>query len=281
MLQRDLPTSLNPHHTFDTFNHFIPSINPHNRRSCRPSRMDLSLPKLTPIPTRLADCCLSISTKLIDVLTDAILANRSHSGATTILSIGSGTGLLEAILLSFFRESATKSSVTVSVEGVEVHQPGNNAVNLYLPEPAINTVRGTWDMSVRVEDDDVHTVLFVYPRLPALVSGYVERILRDAPQCDSIIWLGPCADWVDFGPCFQGNERSGPRIQIVQQREGGKAGLVDYEMMVVMVVQRDPAEGRTTPTNQWHARQRLFKEQEGVPPLGTEMSVTTARTPIT
>jgi hypothetical protein len=206
--------------------------------------MDLPLPRLTDIPTRHADCCLSISNKLINVLSEVITRvprDGTSDVATTVLSIGSGTGLLEAILLAALGHMAHSqgAAAPVSIEGVEVYQAGTAPVNRYLPEQAINTVRGTWHVSPRVGDDDVCTVFFVYPRLPALVSEYAELISAGtSSRCDTIVWLGPRADWADFEPCFRADGPGAGKFGVARILEGGDAGLVEYEIMVVLKVQR-------------------------------------------
>jgi hypothetical protein len=205
--------------------------------------MDISLPQLTAEPTHYPDCCLSISARLINVLEDAIIDPPCRHGSTsnTVISIGSGAGLLEGILHASFQDAAaTNKSAIANVEGVEVYQTETAAVNHYLPEQCINTVRGTWDVSPRVEDDDVSAILFVYPRLPSLVSKYVDRISQESSKCERVIWLGPCADWVEFEPCFHGGagQQGTARFQIMKRLRGRDAGLVKYEMMVVVEVQR-------------------------------------------
>jgi hypothetical protein len=197
---------------------------------------EYALPEPTSEPKRYPDCCISISTKLIDSLKYVI----GQSNVRTVLSIGSGTGLLEAILAQALHSPSNPSLLSTALEGVEVQQTENGKpVNRYLPERAINTVRGTWDLSPRIDDDDVGAILFVYPRLPALVSKCVERILQGPSKCHLVIWLGPCADWVEFEPCFRVDSGvGGVAIAVVNTMEGDEAGLVGYEMMAVMKVQR-------------------------------------------
>ncbi|KAL6863339.1 hypothetical protein ACO1O0_003588 [Amphichorda felina] len=188
--------------------------------------MELHL-ELGDAPIRHQDCCLSLSSKLLDTLT-RIFTNRSpaalsSSSPLSILSIGSGSGLLEATLL------AHSSPGLITVEGVEVQQPESQApVNRYLPEQFYHTVRGTREVSPRLGDDDVSGLMFVYPRQPDLVSRYVKAVEEMYPNVTSVVWLGPVADWDDFWPCFEGSTFA------IETRSGPESGLDDYEMMAVM-----------------------------------------------
>ena len=122
-----------------------------------------NLPQLTHEPEHHPDCCLSLSTKLLDVLT-AIFAPKNAKDAETrlVLSVGSGTGLLEALLLDRWSApqpqhpsgpdvhdggppiptTATSTGVVMTIQGVEVHP----SVNKHLPEANLCVVRGTWDV---------------------------------------------------------------------------------------------------------------------------------------
>ena len=187
--------------------------------------MELHL-ELGDAPIRHQDCCLSLSSKLLDTLT-RIFTNSSPAASSSppssILSIGSGSGLLEATLL------AHSSPGLITVEGVEVQQPESQApVNRYLPEQFYHTVRGTREVSPRLGDDGVSGLMFVYPRQPDLVSRYVKTVEEMHPNVRSMVWLGPVADWDDFRPCFEGSTFA------IEALSGLEAGLDDYEMMAVM-----------------------------------------------
>ncbi|KAG5665939.1 hypothetical protein KAF25_010064 [Fusarium avenaceum] len=176
-------------------------------------------------PVRFPFCCLSISSKLLQILTN-IFSNTTLSDENpTVLSIGSGTGILEALLLAH-----SQSRSLLNIEGVEVQQLGGKApVNRYLPEQAIYTVRGTWDVVSRLHDPDVTALMFVYPRQPGLISEYIKVISEQDLKVQVIVWLGPMADWEVFEPCF--SARIGTSQFVVsEKRQGAEAGLDDSSL---------------------------------------------------
>jgi hypothetical protein len=178
----------------------------------------MQLPSLTTSPKHYPDCCLSLSTKFVDFLTQTLL-DVIRNGL--VLSIGSGSGLLEAYLLSRWTEDL---SYDINIEGVEVFS--DPPVNRYLPEEATNVVTGTWDISTRAVD--ATALLFVYPRQPDLVKKYMKRLL--GPNCvtELVIWLGPRADWVDYEVNF---------LNIAGFKDVEKidnCGLAGYEMMAML-----------------------------------------------
>ncbi|RYO83479.1 hypothetical protein DL764_009450 [Monosporascus ibericus] len=193
----------------------------------------MDLPEVTHEPKHYPDCCLSISRGLLDVLTATF---RTAAETGPVLSIGSGSGLLEALLQSRWTGNATTAATTTSaaasprIEGIEVRA----SVNRYLPAAAVGTVKGTWEVSPRARSDPaVAALLFAYPRSPALVSRY----LREA-EAGVAVWLGHRSDWLDFEPCFAGAPGFDGAVEVV----GGRAaGLVEYEMMAV-VRRRVPSE---------------------------------------
>lgn len=187
----------------------------------------MDLPKLNDHPSRHPDFCLSISTKLIHALTTILTKNGPETSNNLILSVGSGSGLLEARLLTHLA-SLPNSASKFTIQGVEVRSsPTAASVNKYLPEQHSATVRGTWELSPLLKSAD--TLLFVYPRDPELVRRYLTS--RPA-SLRLVLWLGPHADWEVFGGCFQGLEG----FEDVGVIEGGTAGVADFEM--VAVVQR-------------------------------------------
>lgn len=187
----------------------------------------MDLPNLSDTPTRHPDFCLSISTKLLHTLTTILTTNGPDTNHDLlILSVGSGSGLLEAHLLNHLTSISGPSSTKFTLQGVEVRSsPTTAPVNKYLPEHHSTTVRGTWELSPLLEAAD--TLLFVYPRDPALVSRYLSA--RPA-SLRVVIWLGPRADWEVFGGCFAGLEGFGD-VDVV---EGESAGVADFEMVAVV-----------------------------------------------
>ena len=179
--------------------------------------MDLpELPTPTAIPSRHPDCCLSISSTLLDTITSVF---RENIPAGLVLSVGSGTGLLEALLHAKWTPSP------LWIEGVEVLQ---SASSKYLPEQCCETVKGTWEISPRAEH--AASILFVYPRSPELVRRYVQLFARPSSPLRAVMWLGPNCDWPELQACFA----LGPGWLPVRIAHGAAAGLVDYEMMAIV-----------------------------------------------
>jgi hypothetical protein len=160
---------------------------------------------LSTSPTRFPDCCLSISSTLLTTLTNLIPKKPAFT-----LSIGSGSGLLEALL--------SHSNASISVEGVEVA----STVNRYIAEEDMHLAGGAWDLYSRAQQ--AAAWMFVYPRDPRLVSRYIERY--GGENVEVVVWLGPRVDWVDYESCFLGSVFSDVRVL-----EG--VGLEPYEIAVV------------------------------------------------
>lgn len=183
----------------------------------------MDLPELSETPSRHPDFCLSISTKLIHTLTTIVATNGAVSNSL-ILSVGSGSGLLEAHLLKHLK-ALPHSTSEFTIQGVEVRSsPTEAPVNKYLPEQHYTTVRGTWELSPLLEVADV--LFFVYPRDTSLVNRYLAG--RPA-ALRVVVWLGPRADWEVFGGCFQGLEGFGD-VDII---DGESVGVANFEMVAV------------------------------------------------
>jgi hypothetical protein len=165
--------------------------------------MMLLLPKISVIPRHHPDCCLSISTKLIQQLGHLQPPNSS------IISIGSGSGLLETLLQQQFPK--------IGVVGLEV----NDSINKYLSPENFISVRGTWDVYDKALEAD--TWLFVYPRSPVLIEQYLK--LETVPR--TIVWLGPKRDWEDFQMPFM--DHGNFEIEEIED-----CGLADYETMMML-----------------------------------------------
>ncbi|EXK39791.1 hypothetical protein FOXG_05523 [Fusarium oxysporum f. sp. lycopersici 4287] len=203
--------------------------------------MDLPVLDLQGAPIRTPDCCLSLSYKLFRNLINAIpnttpLLDHAKRETPTVLSIGSGSGLLEALFLAYINSQRQRSSsdhAMVNIEGVEVQQFGmRDHVNSYLPEQAIHTVRGSWDVTSRLQDSDVTALMFVYPRQPALISRYMKVIAEQGLKVEAIVWLGPMVDWEVFEPCFNTGHES-CQFVVVGKKHGYEVGLDEYESMAV------------------------------------------------
>lgn len=229
--------------------------------------MDLPAVELGDKPSRHPHCCLSLSTKLLDVLTETCFGKADDGGGgdgpcRTVLSVGSGTGLLEALWQQHLSSpSPYQHRREYRIEGVEVRLKSAAAnasavCNMYLPEQAINAVRSAADVvTSRLAGDegdggDVVGVVFVYPRQPELVSRYV-RALGDGYGGSGgrrrgfvVVWLGPVADWHDgFKACFDVDDEKDDddEGQVMKKGDvevrtlsGEEAGVGEYEMMAVL-----------------------------------------------
>lgn len=145
--------------------------------------MDIShlVNHLSSAPTRFPDYCLALSSTFLNYMV-TLLPQRP--GFT--LSVGSGSGLLEAII--------THTDENVLVEGVEV----NSTVNRYIAEENMHVVGGNWGLCSQA----AHALawMFVYPRDPNLITKYIQTYGDDA---EMLIWIGPRVDWVDYESCFR------------------------------------------------------------------------------
>ncbi len=165
-----------------------------------------NLPVISPSSTQHPDCCVSLSAKLISTLRNLI----PYLPATA-LSIGSGSGLLEALILDEQRN--------MGLFGVEV----SSQVNKYLPAERLHVVEGTWALDPTA--DSAQTWLFIYPRKPDLLKNYLEEYGSGAVR--RLIWLGPKVDSKEY-------ERIVERHSAGWQRENVKGcDLVSYELMNV------------------------------------------------
>ncbi|KAF2139693.1 uncharacterized protein K452DRAFT_310599 [Aplosporella prunicola CBS 121167] len=176
--------------------------------------MVLPLPPLLPAPTHHADCCLSLSAPLLH----ALAQHLPKTGA--VLSVGSGSGLLEAHLAARLGRP---------VHGADVANANLSdaaALNRYLPDECAWPVHGTWDLCPLAQHAPAW--LFVYPREPALVRRYFDVFAaRPADPVRVVVWLGPRADWPDYEAVLAGRKHWS--VHVI---EG--AGLVPYEMIVVV-----------------------------------------------
>lgn len=159
-------------------------------------------------PTRFPNCCLAISTTVI-----AGIATLLPKKPGFTLSIGSGSGLLEALIVHH--------NENVLVEGVEV----DSTVNRHIAEELMNVVGGGWGLCSRALHASVW--MFVYPRDPKLISKYIDTYGDEAEQ---ILWLGPRVDWPDYEPYFAGSRFSDLGFPDI--------GLAPYE---IAVLARKPA----------------------------------------
>lgn len=153
-------------------------------------------------PIHLPDCCSSLSVSFLKRL-----ASLLPSDPELTLSIGSGTGLLEALLLH--------QRPTLDLKAVEV--PTTN--NKYIPADRIQIVNGYRDLCNLAAD--ANAWIFVYPRDVWLLHQYVQAF--GGQKCDLIIWIGPRADQLEsdfFGAMWF-------------KEDFQECGLKDYETMAL------------------------------------------------
>lgn len=131
------------------------------------------LPKLSNKPQLHPDCCASLSSTLIAKLAQILPADPSLT-----LSIGSGSGILEALILWDRPE--------LHIQAVEVARN----VNQYLSEENLELVSGTWHLCPLAAISTAW--IFVYPREYSLVQKYLRNFGVAFVQV--LIWLGPRAD---------------------------------------------------------------------------------------
>ncbi|PSR78130.1 hypothetical protein BD289DRAFT_377027 [Coniella lustricola] len=181
-----------------------------------------SLPPLSDEPRRFPDLCLSLSRTLICSITDLL----DLPDGSLVLSVGSGSGLLEAHLQAHW---ASKPGCTREIRGIEIRTaPSARPVNKWLPENLSSTVRGTWELSPELSS--AGALLFVYPREPSLVDRYLLAAAKNGNghALRTVIWLGPQADWETFEGCFRDVAGFAP-LQIAQN-----CGTAEYEMLAVI-----------------------------------------------
>lgn len=142
-----------------------------------------SLVELTDAPIAYSGCCLALSRPLVDYINTLLLPQPS-----LVLSIGSGSGLLEAYL--------TTDPYNASLIAVEVAPSPIS----YLPEEKHVVVHGSRFLSPLAAN--AKTWLFVYPRRVGLVEEYLAE--HGDKTVDKVIWAGPNADWDDYKGCFLG-----------------------------------------------------------------------------
>ena len=148
-----------------------------------PEFLQPTLPVLTSTPTPYPGCCLALSTPLLAHLA-LLLPPPPH----LTLSIGSGYGLLEALLLC---PPYSRNAI-----GVEV-QP---SPNIYLHPSKHKEVIGSrflYELAGEAE-----AWMFVYPRRVGMVDEYIRTHGEGRVKC--VIWVGPQADWKDYEGCFKG-----------------------------------------------------------------------------
>ena len=137
------------------------------------------------------------------------LASLLPPNPALTLSIGSGTGLLEALLLV--------QRPTLNLKAVEV--PTTN--NKYMPVDKVEVVNGSRDLCSLAADASAW--MFIYPRDTWLMQKYVQHF--GVQKCELIIWIGPKADHPNIEKDLLG------KVWIKEEFED--CGLKDYEIMAL------------------------------------------------
>lgn len=178
----------------------------------------MELPPLSDDALRHPDFCLSISSGLVHLLSSVFNSCTSDTQPTLVLSVGSGSGLLEAHLDAHWSEDP---DCYITMEGVEVRAAEDaKPINKYLPEEKHSTVRGTWELSPRLAQ--AGALMFVYPREPGLVAKYLQA----SPDGLNIaVYLGPKTDWENFEESFS----NVPGFGKPEELQG--FGMAEFEMM--------------------------------------------------
>ena len=164
-------------------------------------------------PQQLAGCCLAVSKPLLQ----ALLSNLPQR-PDLILSVGCGSGLLEALLLQLGHGQ-------LDLYGVEV--PSCDCT--LLPPERVLRVAGT--RSLHPDAILASVLMFVYPRVPALITSYLDACVDGA--FEKLVWLGHRSDWADS---------EGIVIDAFANVEiAHNVGLPDHEIMVVATSPRSRA----------------------------------------
>lgn len=183
------------------------------------TKMD-TLPDISAHPIRYPQSCACISLPLLAFLNNVL----PHPPCLT-LSVGSGSGLLEATLLKQY--PARAGAIPVSFLGIEVTTAeGSQPVNRFLPEPNVVTVPGTW--AVVGELVEAEALLFVYARQ----SGLIQKYLEAGKKVETVVWIGPRCDL---------EEMTGPLRDwgVEMQREDSEGELVEEGEAVLVFRRRD------------------------------------------
>lgn len=188
------------------------------------------LPQLTIQPTHHPDCCPSISRTSIKNIVQLL-----PSAPSLTISIGSGTGLLEALLL--------RQHPTLFLRAIEVSEN----VNKYMPKESVEIVHGTWDLCAAAAN--ATTWLFVYPRETSLLHRYMQRY--GASSVRAAVWLGPVADFQEVDGVMKEYKSAWTRRLI------GDCGLSQYEAMALWELNLDAVDDivtqQSSPDSQRHS----------------------------
>lgn len=143
---------------------------------------------LTETAIHYPDLCPALSRPLVNAIADRLPQNPA-----LVLSVGCGSGLLEAMIL---RASQHR----------DANAPGLNLVGVEVPDCSVTHLPAdrteTVPTTLSLVDDAVlaSTLMFVYPRQPTLIAMYLDATVNAA--LEQIIWLGHRNDWREIEPLF-------------------------------------------------------------------------------
>ena len=189
--------------------------------------VEITLDGLSEEPVHFGDCCPGVSKPLINALLD-----RLPQDPALILSIGSGSGLFEAILLQVAEKDRGRC---LNLRGIEVPP----CINRHLPQDRV--LRVPCSLSLHPEAFFASALMFVYPRRATLVAMYLDAFLDGA--LETLIWLGHRNDWPEMellllAAFFKLEQIDGP-------------GIPNYELLAVASLPRRTPQPRSTITNGW------------------------------
>ncbi|KXH61223.1 hypothetical protein CSAL01_09040 [Colletotrichum salicis] len=194
------------------------------------------LPNLTNEPQRHPDSCLTLSLPLLK----ALHAQLPPAPDLT-LSIGSGTGLVEALLDSLAESQDQDPQASGVPQGSQVaHRPLNLTSIEIAPSPNKyhanhRTVPGTWALDPAARDTKVW--MFVYPKQVALVRKYMEAFAASSAKgaVEKMVYVGPRMDWDDFRGAL---EPYAEDVEVWEEERMEGVGGVGWECVVVVRVRR-------------------------------------------
>lgn len=178
-----------------------------HRRESRSQAMATTAQTLNELddePRHFPDCCAGISKPLL-----ATLRDRLPPSPNTVLSVGSGCGLLEALLLHVAGDS-------LNLYGVEVR----SCANKHLPPDRLIRVSGT--TALHPDAILASSLMFVYPRQPDLVAAYLDAAMGGA--LEQVVWIGHRNDWAEYEGLLQTHFH---KIELVAE-----SGMPSYELLV-------------------------------------------------
>ena len=155
-------------------------------------------------PLNLAHCSSSLSMSFVQHLASLLPPDPALT-----LSIGSGSGLLEALLLH--------QRPALNLKAVELPK----VKNIYMPVDKMAIVNGDKDICPLAADASAW--MFVYPREALLLQQYV--LAFGNAECKLIIWVGEKADLPELEHNFLGKKWIKEDIE--------KCGLKDDDLMTL------------------------------------------------